>query len=135
MKYPCILQIDVTDCAAACLSTICKYYGKKISISTIRRYAGTDKNGTNGVGLIRASNRLGFDAKGFVSETLEFPLNEMQFPCIANVVMRGYNHYVVVYKHDGNTVLIADPAEGIREYEADTFKSFWSVNLTSTLLV
>nr|WP_236536185.1 cysteine peptidase family C39 domain-containing protein [Tenacibaculum maritimum] len=30
----------------------------------MRQYAGTDKKGTNALGLIEAAEKLGFDAKG-----------------------------------------------------------------------
>jgi len=41
-KYYCIKQYDITDCAAACLTTISKQYGLKIPITRIREVAGTD---------------------------------------------------------------------------------------------
>ena len=47
MKYACVRQHDVTDCAAACLATICKQDRKTVSIAKIREAAGTDKMGTN----------------------------------------------------------------------------------------
>jgi len=32
MEYQCIMQHDITDCGAACIATICKQNGHKISI-------------------------------------------------------------------------------------------------------
>ena len=46
MKYTCIKQHDITDCAAASLATISRQYGLKLPISRIREIAGTDKMGT-----------------------------------------------------------------------------------------
>lgn len=40
---------------AACLDTICKQNRYKIEITKIREVAGTDKQGTNALGLIRAA--------------------------------------------------------------------------------
>ena len=62
--YYCIRQHDVTDCGAACLATICKQNGYKIGISQIREVAGTDRQGTNVYGVIKAAETLGFSAKG-----------------------------------------------------------------------
>ena len=53
--YYCIRQHDVTDCGAACLATICKQNGYKIGISQIREVAGTDRQGTNVYGVIKAA--------------------------------------------------------------------------------
>lgn len=64
MKYYCIKQYDITDCGAACLATICKQNGYKIGITKIREVAGTDKEGTNVYGVIKAAELLGFSAKG-----------------------------------------------------------------------
>ena len=56
MKYHCIKQHDITDCGAACLATICRQNGYKTSISRIREVAGTDKQGTNVAGVIKAAD-------------------------------------------------------------------------------
>ena len=64
MKYYCVKQHDITDCGAACLATISKQYGLNLSISKIREVAGTDKQGTNAYGMIKAAEQLGFSAKG-----------------------------------------------------------------------
>lgn len=63
-RYYCVKQHDITDCGAACLATISKQYGFKTSITKIREAAGTDKQGTNAYGLIKAAESLGFTAKG-----------------------------------------------------------------------
>ena len=43
---------------------ICRRNGYKTSISRIREVAGTDKQGTNVAGVIKAADQLGFNAKG-----------------------------------------------------------------------
>lgn len=63
-KYYCIKQHDITDCGAACLATISKQYGFRTTITRIREVAGTDKQGTNAFGVIKAAEQLGFSAKG-----------------------------------------------------------------------
>ena len=62
MKLYCIKQHDITDCGAACLATISKQYGLKLPISKIREIAGTDKQGTNAYGVVKAAEQLGFTA-------------------------------------------------------------------------
>ena len=42
-----IKQLDITDCGAACLSSVCAYYGLKYPIARIRQYAFTSQKGTN----------------------------------------------------------------------------------------
>ena len=98
MKYYCVKQHDITDCGAACLATIAKQNGYRISISKIREIAGTDKQGTNAFGVIQAAEQLGFSAKG-VKGTPEVFFSEFPLPCIAHVVVDGVLlHYVVIHK-------------------------------------
>ena len=59
-----IKQHDITDCGAICLASIVAFYGLMIPIARIRQYASTDKKGTNVLGLIEASSKLGLLAKG-----------------------------------------------------------------------
>ena len=37
-----IKQFDITDCGAACLASVCAYYGLQFPIARIRQYAFTD---------------------------------------------------------------------------------------------
>lgn len=98
MKYYCIKQHDITDCGAACLATISKQNGYKIGITKIREAAGTDKQGTNAYGVIKAAEQLGFNAKG-VKGNKEAFFSEFPLPCIAHVIVDGsLLHYVVIYK-------------------------------------
>lgn len=126
MKYQCVKQLDETDCAAACISTICQYYGLRKSITKIRELAGTDKNGTNGVGVINALHSLGFEAEGYFMDEKDLRIEDVHFPCIAHVNKDGSNHYVVVYSIEGENICIADPADGIVDYLASTFNEIWT---------
>lgn len=131
MKTPfkhfyCVKQHDITDCGAACLATISKQYGFKTSITRIREIAGTDKQGTNAYGLIKAAESLGFTAKG-VKGNQEAFFSEFPLPCIAHVVVDGtLLHYVVIHKITKKKVLVADPGKGIVEYTSEDFFKIWT---------
>lgn len=121
MKYYCIKQHDITDCGAACLATICKQNGYKIGITKIREVAGTDKQGTNAYGVIKAAETLGFSAKG-VKGNKEAFFSEFPLPCIAHVIVDGsLLHYVVIHKITKKQVIIADPGVGIVKLTPEEF--------------
>lgn len=121
MKYHCIKQHDITDCGAACIATICKQNGYKIGITKIREVAGTDKQGTNAYGVIKAAEDLGFSAKG-VKGNQEAFFSEFPLPCIAHVILEGnLLHYVVIHKISKKQVIIADPAVGIVKLKPEEF--------------
>lgn len=121
MRFYCIKQHDITDCGAACLATVSKQYGLQIPITRIREVAGTDKQGTNVFGMIKAAESFGFSAKGVKGDAKalesEFPL-----PCIAHVVVEGQLlHYVVIHKISKGMVTIADPGSGIKKMSIAAF--------------
>ena len=100
-----IKQRDITDCGAACIASVAAFYKLKIPVSRIRQYAGTDKKGTNVLGLIEAAELLGFQAKG-VKGTIE-SLSKVPLPSIAHVLVdEKLAHYVVIYKVVKNFIYI-----------------------------
>ncbi len=125
-KYPVVLQNDISDCAAACISTIAEYYGLSISITKVRELAGTDTGGTTAFGLITAARSLGFESKGVeIFEVEQFA--ELELPVIAHVVIDNkLIHYVVVYSIDKGIIKVGDPRKGITSYTYDEFKSIWT---------
>lgn len=120
-KYYCVKQHDITDCGAACLATISKQYGFRTSITRIREVAGTDKQGTNAYGVIKAAEKLGFSAKGVKGDKEAF-FSEFPLPCIAHVIVDGgLLHYVVIHKITKKQVIIADPGKGIVKLKSEDF--------------
>ena len=121
MKYYCIKQHDITDCGAACLATVCKQNGYKVGITKIREIAGTDKQGTNAYGVIKAAEQLGFSAKGVRGDKEAF-FSDFPLPCIAHVIVDGnLLHYVVIHKITKTKVIIADPGVGIVKLKPEEF--------------
>lgn len=57
MKFPYVIQHDITDCGAACLLTCLIRYGYSIPITQIRKYANTNQNGTSICGIIKAAKK------------------------------------------------------------------------------
>jgi ATP-binding cassette subfamily B protein len=121
-----VKQRDITDCGAACLSSVGAYYQMHVSIGRVRQYAGTDKRGTNILGLIEAAEKLGLEAKG-VRGTYD-SLFKIPKPAIAHVVLEnGLHHYVVIYKCTKRCIFIMDPADGVVHRKThDAFRQQWS---------
>lgn len=121
MKYYCVKQHDITDCGAACLATICKQNGYKIGITKIRETAGTDTQGTNAYGVIKAAEQLGFTATGVKGDKEDF-FTDFPLPCIAHMTVHGnLMHYVVVHKISKKEIVIADPGRGIIKLKPEEF--------------
>lgn len=126
-RYQCVQQENETDCGAACIATICLFYGKNIDISSVGKLAHVDRYGANMLGLQAAAQKLGFDAEGLSGTYEEFISSDLTLPCIAHIIIDdSLEHFVVVFEVSDNTLIIGDPAKGIAEYSADEFKAKWS---------
>jgi len=120
-----IKQRDITDCGAACLASVAEHYELKLPVSRIRQIAGTDKRGTNVLGMVTAAEQLGFDSKG-VKGTME-SLSKIPLPAIAHVVRNNLHHYVVIYSVRKDKLTYMDPADGQRHKETiEEFQKIWS---------
>lgn len=125
MKEKLVYQHDETDCAAACIASIAKYYKKNISIARIRKAAGTDKMGTTGLGIINAAKKLGFSCKGFLSVEKKLP-NENLFPIIIHLKKSIIDHYAILYCKKNGLLLLADPDEGFKRITKEELNKIWS---------
>ncbi len=121
-----IKQHDITDCGAACLASIAAHHNFQIPISRIRQYAGTDKKGTNVYGLIKAAEKLGFEAKGVRGDFES--LFKIPKPTIAHVIVRErLHHYVVIYEVTKTYIKVMDPGTGKLEKRShEDFKKEWT---------
>lgn len=118
-----IKQHDAMDCGAAALASICAFYKLHIPIARVRQYANTDKKGTNLLGLVEASKKLGFIAKGAkIADGAD--LTEITLPAIVHVLAQGrFPHYVVAYKATAKYVQIMDPEYGdLRKIPVEAFR-------------
>ena len=109
-------QHDLTDCGAACLASISAHYGLRLPIARIRQMASTDQKGTNILGLVEASKKLGFSAKAVKGDP--DAVFEVPRPAIAHVIVgnQKLQHYVVVYRADKSGVKVMDPGKGTMEW-------------------
>ena len=121
-----VKQRDITDCGAACIASVAAHYQLQLPVSRIRQYAGTDKRGTNVLGLLTAAEQLGFQAKG-AKGTME-SLAKIPLPAIAHIVLpNGLHHYVVLYRVKSGSVTYMDPADGELHTKSNTeFEKIWS---------
>lgn len=120
-RYPFFAQLSGSDCGAACLVMIARYWGKNFSVNRIRDIANVDRNGTSLRGLSSAAESLGFTTRP-VSASLN-KLAEQTLPAIAH--WEG-KHYIVVYEITDQHVIVADPAIGQRSLTHEAFQKDWT---------
>lgn len=116
-----VRQQDITDCAAACLATVCMYYKKEVTITKLRDLLGTDIKGTTLLGLEDGAKRLGFDTKAIRINKSNIN-DKFTLPAIAHIVSSdGLSHFVIIHKITKEKVVILDPAKGKEKKNIDDF--------------
>ena len=121
-----VKQRDMSDCGAACLASVGRFYNLAVPLARIRQHAGTDKRGTNIAGMLEAAGRLGFEAKG-VKGSFE-SLLKIPLPAIAHVVVDAQlKHYIVIYRINKQKISIMDPADGkLHVMKLSDFREVWT---------
>ncbi|MDT9340600.1 peptidase domain-containing ABC transporter [Trichodesmium erythraeum 21-75] len=120
-RYPFFAQQSGSDCGAACLVMVARYWGKNFSVNRVRDIANVDRNGASLRGLSAAAESIGYSTRP-VKASLD-QLAKQKLPAIAH--WEG-KHYVVVYEVTHKQVIIADPAIGQRHLTYPEFKAGWT---------
>jgi HlyB family type I secretion system ABC transporter len=120
-RYPFFAQQSPSDCGAACLVMVSRYWGRIFSINHLRELANVDRNGASLAGLSIAAEKLGFTARP-VKGNLQ-SLAQTALPAIAH--WEG-KHYIVVYGMTHKHVIVCDPAIGQLSLSHAAFKQGWT---------
>jgi len=120
-RYPALMQLSETDCGAACLAMILRYYGKHVSINRLRDLANVSREGATLYSVAEAAEALGFHSRG-IRASYEHP-EKVETPAIAH--WEGF-HYIVLYEATPDRVVVADPAIGLRRLTREEFSKGWT---------
>ena len=93
LRFPFLKQHDQSDCGAACLGMICKYYKMPIGLNRLRDMSNVSRYGTSMAALAEAAETLGFVTRGV--RTGYEALMRTELPAILH--WEG-NHFVVLYQ-------------------------------------
>jgi ATP-binding cassette, subfamily C, bacteriocin exporter len=121
-----VKQRDITDCGAACLASVAMHYDMKLPVARIRQMAGTDKKGTNVLGMVEAAGKMGFTAKGVRGEWES--LFKIPLPAIAHIIVKErLHHFVVISKVTKDYIEVMDPGDGqLKRKSHEEFKKEWT---------
>jgi len=120
-RFPIYQQLDQMDCGPTCLRMIAKYFGKTLSIDSLREQCSLSNQGVSLGGISEAAEKLGFKTVG-VQVNFDVLLNEVPTPCIAHWRQR---HFVIIYKITSKHVYVADPGFGKVRYSHSEFRLGW----------
>ena len=120
-RYPFFEQQSASDCGAACLVMISRYWGKNLSINRLRDLANVSRSGASMRSLTAAAESIGFATRPVKASLDKFA--QQPLPAIAH--WEG-KHYIVVYEITKKRVIVGDPAIGQRHLTIKEFQAGWT---------
>ena len=121
-EFPHFRQLDYRDCGPTCLRMIAKHYGKTFSRESLREKCSITKTGVTMAGIAEAAEAIEMRSLG-MRISLESLVNEAPTPFI---VPWRQKHFVIVYKTSATKIYVADPAQGLLEYNHHDFLKAWT---------
>lgn len=120
-KYKTYKQHDIIDCGPTCLKMILKYFGKEYSLEHLRELCFLTREGVSLLSINDAAESLGFRTMmAYLSP--EQLAQDCPLPCILHW---NQDHFVVLYKINRHSFIIADPAHGLVKVDRSTFLKAW----------
>ena len=108
-RIPLVLQYEMVECGAACLSMILRHYGCFLPLHELRSSCGVSRDGSNLLDIKKAAEGYGLNARaGRVSAEQLFQIEGL-FPCIA---WWDFNHFVVLEGPIHSRIQVVDPSLG-----------------------
>ena len=107
-KTECMMQYQPTECGAASLGTILRYYGRYIPLKSLRVACNVGRDGATAGDIVRAGEKYGLkcEAKRLSYErlkaTAEMPM----------VVFWKQKHWLVLEGFENKNAYLSDPAQG-----------------------
>jgi len=108
---------------------VANQYGTRLSLARLREEAKTDLDGTTALGIVRASDALGFETRAIRANMSLFDEPGIPLPFIAHVNKEGkFLHYYVVYGYNDKYIWTADPDRSVSKTKMTRarFEREWS---------
>lgn len=122
-KVTC-LQQDSTDCGAACLLSVLRYYGGYDTLEHVRELCGTNVQGTSLLVLYDVAKLLELKVKSYKAD-IEY-IKGVQCPHILHIHTEdGLLHYVVLWSYKDGVFCVSDPAYGVGKWSESDMTKKW----------
>lgn len=120
-RVPVLLQLNTTECGAACLAMVLEYHGRPTRVSEVRDVTGVGRDGLSAGAIVSTASHFGLRMKAFSLQPADFP--NVPLPAI---VHWDFDHFVVVERWSPKAVTIVNPGTGRRKIDAQEFSNHFT---------
>ena len=108
VKVPTVLQMEETECGAACLGMVLAHFGRRVPLAELREACGVTRDGSKASNMLRAGRRYGLHGDGY-----RRPFDKLaEGDLLPQILFWRYSHWVVLEGYGRDCLFINDPAEG-----------------------
>ena len=116
VRTPLVLQIEATECGAACLASVLRYFGCWVSLEEMRDACDVSRDGCSAADIVRAARQYGLEATGWKQEPEDLP--GLTLPAI---LFWEFRHFVVLEGVGKGRYFLNDPGRGRHAVDEDGF--------------
>ena len=120
-KLPVIRQNETTECGLACLAMVVGFHGFETDIAALRRRFPTSAAGVTLSAIMEMAARLDMSCRA-----LKVPLADIRKLQTPAIIHWDMNHFVVLKSARAKSMVVHDPATGVRRYTRDAFSTHFT---------
>lgn len=125
-RVPVIMQMSPHECGAACLAMVLTYFGRAMTISQVRTFLPSGRDGLSARAIAQAARDQGLRVRPLSLQPAA--LAQVKTPAI---VHWNFDHFLVLERWTPRFVEVVDPALGRRRLSTEEFNAgFTGVILT-----
>jgi ATP-binding cassette subfamily B protein len=116
-RMPWVRQMELADCAAACLGTVLGYHGRQVPLAELRDATGANRDGVDARALMRAARRYGLTAEAVAAD-----VDDLDKLPSGSILHWQFAHFVVLEGLGRKWVAVVDPMLGRRRVSLELFR-------------
>lgn len=120
-KLPVVRQNETTECGLACLAMVAGYHGFRTDIAALRIRFPTSAAGVTLSAIMEMAARLDMSCRA-----LKVPLADIRKLQTPAIIHWDMNHFVVLKSARAKSMVVHDPATGVRRYTRDVFSTHFT---------